>query len=343
MATVDISGLQRVANTYQRDIQMLPYAVMAVVLGQHGITLFPGIQNEHTIVSFLRKQGVAKPYAPGINISDSEAGKMKESKLKVETAYASISDNIKNYKAVVMITPEEMLGSNKTKKHPFEAELMMAVVRTFGEDILDALFNAERDVADESPLGLFDGFETKVKAAVQSGEIATGEGNLIDSGAFDAPANDTDTEAYINLRNWLRQAQKDLLKSSPYLYLPDQVFINVIDAFKNKTSNKAATFIDMQEYLNKGEGLNSNIRIVQSSYMGNGDRIYLSAPGNMDFGMNTLGDETFFEVNRLDKDRNKINYWIQAEYGTRWRQHHKKMFLTNTGSLTANQLSGDYS
>ena len=339
MATITIDQLSRQAVKYQKDIQMLPYSVMLEELAKHGITLFPGVQNEHKIVSFLRKRGVAKPYATDITLNDSDVGKMVESTLKVETAYASIADNVKNYKEVVMVTPDEMLGSNKVKKHPFEVKMMMGVVRTFAEDILDAVFNGERDTADQSPMGLFDGFETKIVDAVTGGEISGGNNNLLDSGVFAAPVDESDFVAYTRLRDWLR-AQNPFLLKNAILLLPQTVARYCMDALKNKTKQKAATIIDFQEYLN--EDVDSNIKIVKSRLMGTGSRIYLTAPGNMDFGMNTLGDETFFEVNRLDKDRNKINYWLQGEYGTRWRNFHEKVFATNTGTLTANRMSGDY-
>jgi len=337
MATVDISSLQRAAVNYQKDIKMLPYAVMAQTLAEHGITLFPGVQNEDVIVSFLRKRGIAKPYAPGITPADSDVGKVVESRLKVETAYASIVDNIKNYKEKVMITPDEMLGSNKSKKHPFEMQIISAVIKTFAEDVLDALFNAERDTTDESPMGLFDGFETKILAQIVSGDIAFHHNNYRETPAFAAPT--TDYDAYTALRNWLRSANPYLLKDA-ILIMPIQIARYFMDGLKNKTAQKAATFIDFQEYLN--EDVNGNIKVVKSRFMGTGDRLILTAPGNMDFGMNTLGDETFVEINRLEKDRNIVNYWLQAEYGVRIRSTHEKSFLTNDGALTANALSGDY-
>jgi hypothetical protein len=340
MASVDITSLLRAAIQYQKDIKFLPYAVMAAVLGEHGINLFPGVQNEDRMITFLRKQGVAKPYHTAVTPSASDVGKVVESILKVETAYAYINDNIKNYKEKFVITPNEMLGSNKTKKHPLEMEIISAIVKTFSEDILDALFNATRNTADETPMGLFDGFETKVLAKIVSGEIAAEEGNYVDSGEFAAPVDANDVTAYNRLRDWVRQADPYLLKQAD-LILPLQVARYCMDALKNKTAQKAATFIDFQEYLR--EDTSSNIRLVKSRYMGTGDRLYLTASGNMDFGMNSLGDEAFVQVRNINVDPNIVNFWIQAEYGVRWRSVHKKTFFTNQGSLTANALSGDYS
>lgn len=340
MASVDITSLQRAAINYQKDIKFLPYAVMAAVLGEHGINLFPGVQNEDRIIKFLRKQGVAKPYHTAVTPAASDVGKVVESILKVEPAYAYINDNIKNYKEKFVITADEMLGSNKTKKHPLEMQIISAIVKTFSEDILDALFNATRNTADETPMGLFDGFETKILSLIVSGEIDEDEGNYVDSGAFEAPSTSSDTTAYDRLRDWVRQADTFLLKNCN-LIMPLQVARYCMDALKNKTAQKAATFIDLQEYLR--EDTTSNVSLIKSRYMGTGNRLYLTAPGNMDFGMNSLGDEAFVQVRNINVDPNIVNFWIQAEYGVRWRSVHKKLFLTNQGSLTANTLSGDYS
>lgn len=340
MATLTVTDLTRLAVKYQKDIKMLPFAVLSEVLGQHGITLFPGVQYKDIIISFLRKQGIAKPYFPGLTIADSDIGKIEESELVVEKAYASVSDNIWNYVTKTLITPDEMLGKNKNKKHPFEVQTMMAIVRTFGEDIIDALFHATRNTNDASPLGLFDGFETKIEAAIVAGSITGGKGNLIPNTAIIAPTSNTDTAPYDNLRDWLRQANPYLLKDG-ILMLPRLITQYAMDGLKNKTAQKADTYIKFMEYLNDDVG--GNLKLVNSRIMGTGDRMYLTAPGNMDFGMNTMGDETFVQVRNIDPDPNIVNYWIQADYGTRWRTFHEKKFLTNSGSLTGSQLSGDYS
>jgi len=340
MATITVTNLTRAAVKYQKDIKMLPYAVLAVVLAEHGINLFPGVQYKDIIVSFLRKQGIAKPYFVGMTPADSDLGKIEESELVVEKAYASVSDNIWNYVQKILVTPDEMLGKNKTKKHPFEVQTMMSIIRTFGEDIIDALFHAERDTGDASPMGLFDGFETKVLAAISSGDITGGKGNYLETEAIIAPTSATDTTPYDILRDWLRAANPYLLKDGNLL-LPRSIARHAMDGLKNKTAQKAATFIDFMEYLN--DDVDGNLKLARSLPMGSGDRMYLTAPGNMDFGMNTLGDDTFVQIRNINADPNIVNYWIQADYGTRWRTFHEKKFFTNDGTLTSNQLSGDYS
>lgn len=340
MAVIDISGLTRLAVNYQSDMRYLPYAVMVETLvNEHQINLLPGIENQDVVTTFLRKRGIAKPLFVGMEVQDSDIGKPVESILKIENAYASVQDDIQNYKEKVIIRPGEKIGQNQTHKHPFEVGIMMGIIRTFSEDILDAVFHAERNTSDLSPMGLFDGFDTKIDDGISDGIIASGLGNIVDSGDFEAPASDTDYTAYHRLRDWLRQAHPDLLKNG-VLHLPRLVARYCMDALKNKTKQKADTFISFVDYLN--DDVDGNLKVVKSRLMGTGDRINLFAPGNMEFGFNSLSDTTFVKIRDINKNPNIVNYWIQAGFGTRWINFHKKVFMTNTGSLTPNLLSGDY-
>jgi len=340
MPVLDIAGLSLLAKKYQMDLRYLPYLILVdQLVNVHKISLLPGVENEDVIRTFLRKGGIAKPLSVGQSVEDSDIGKFEESVLRIENAYASVEDDILNYKEKTIIRAGEQIGINQTKKHPFQVEIMMGIIRTFAEDILDALFNATRNLSDKSPMGLFNGFETKIEAAIATYKIRESYGNIKDSGEFAAPTTGTDITAYIRLRDWLRSANMHL-KRNAVLLLTAQVYQNCFDALQNKTAGKAANFADFQSYLNTDAA--SNISLVKSDIMGSGDRIYLTKPGNMEFGFNSLGDNNFVDVRSINKNPNIINYWIQAGFGTRWISFHEKLFMTNEGTLTANPMSGDY-
>jgi hypothetical protein len=61
MSTVDLTSLAETAIRRQKDLKMLPYAVLRETLGVHGINLLPGIQNKDVLTDFLRKAGIMKP------------------------------------------------------------------------------------------------------------------------------------------------------------------------------------------------------------------------------------------------------------------------------------------
>ena len=90
-------------------------------------------------------------------------------------------------------------------------------------------------------------------------------------------------------------------------------------------------------------GSGGKCKLLRSNIMGTGQRIILTAPGNFDFGMDTLGDETFVQVRNPYEDPNLVQFWIQGKYGTRIRSIHEKVFQVNEGTPVGLQLSGDYS
>ncbi len=318
----------------------MPYAVLTAALAHHGITLFPGVQHKDVIIQYLRKSGIAKPYVPGLTVANSDLGKFQESVLEVKKAYASVKDNIWNYVEKMMISPNEMVGKNKTKKHPAAVLIMMSIVRTFGEDILDALFPAVRDVGDQTPFGCFDGFDTILDAKIAASEISLANKNLVNSGTFETPVNADDTDAIDMMVDWVRNANP-YLKKKALLLLPNDIAQFCGDALANKFKYKDVTTENIQNYIN--QKCSSKIKVIPSLIMGTGQRIQLTVPGNMDFGMNTASDAEFVQVREnMYPDPNEINYWIQADYGCRYRIVHPKTFMMNEGAAVSNSLSGDY-
>ena len=338
MATVDISSLAETAVRRQKDLKMLPYAVLKQTLGIHGINLLPGVQNKDTITDFLRKQGIMRPYKQG-SVSNADLGKAQEMTLEVQTAYASVKDNIQNYKTV-SVGPDVLLGKNKTKKHPWEMVMLTSIVRTFGEDILDCLFPGEYDVNGTTPLDAFDGYDTLIDDFISAGKIATGKNNLVNTGTIAAPSGATDYAAFTKLLAFWRAANPQLRSKPSLLLVPVAIGDMYDDAFFNKFRSKPTTDEYGRTYL---YGTGGKCKIVRSNIMGTGQRIMLIAPGLLDFGMDTLGDEEFVQVRTPFEDPNFVQFWIQGKYGTRIRSIHEKVFQVNEGSAVGLQLSGDYS
>jgi len=338
MSVVDISTLAATAVNRQKDFKMLPYEVLAYVLGVHGINLLPGVQYKDTITDFLRKQGIMQPYVMG-TLNNSNVGKAQEMTLEVKPAYASVKDNIQNYLTTI-IGPDVLLGKNKTKKHPWEVTMISSIVKTFAEDILDCLFQGERDDSAVTPLDAFDGFDTKIDDFITAGAITGGKNNYVPTGTFAAPANESDFNAYNQVLEFYRSANSMLKGKPSLLYLPTAIADMYDDAHFNKFRNKPTS----DEYgRTEVTGSGGRCKIVRSNIMGTGQRIILTVPGNFDFGMDTLGDEAFVQVRNPYEDPNYVQFWLQGKYGTRIRSIHEKVFQVNEGAAVGVQLSGDYS
>lgn len=335
---VDITSLAESAVIYQKDLKMLPFAILRNELGMHGFNLFPNVQNKHVMTAFERKRGIAKPYVAG-DTENSDLGKAVQRILEVHTAYASVKDNIKNYKTV-SIGPDDLLGKNQSKKHPWEMVMLTSVIRTFTEDILDALFAAEYDTDDKSPTGLFDGIDALIASDIADSLIAAAKGNYVATGSLAKPSSESDITAFASLLEFYRAAHPRLKAVPTILLVPVGVSEAYSDAYFNKFRNKPTVDEYNRTIL---EGSNGLCRIKASELMGTGDRIILTVPGNIDFGMNTESDDQFVQVRNPYEDPNYVQFWIQADYGLRIQSVNQKMFQVNDGTPVASALSGDYS
>lgn len=332
MSAVDITSLSETAKRFQKDLKMMPYLTLREELGRLGINLIPGIQNKDVITTFLRKQGIAKPYVSG-TVDNSTVGQAIEETLEVKKAYASVKDNIQNYKKTIM-GPDTLLGKNKSKKHPWQLVMLQSIVKTFGEDILDALFPAAFDTADKSPMGLFNGFDTIIDLKIAAGDVATGKNNLVNTGTINK------TNAWDILKEFWRASHPLMRRANTLLIVPFAISDAYDDHYFAKHASKPEKDDFHRTFL---EGSGRKCRIVPSAILGTGDRIILTAPGNFDFGMDTKGDEDFVQVRTPYEDPNDVQFWIQADYGCRIRAVHEKLFQVNEGTPVPLRLSGDYS
>lgn len=337
MPAIDISTLSESAVNYDRELKTLPYAVLRETLGIHGINVISGIQNKDVITNFFRKGGMAKPYTPNPT-ERSDVGKTQERTLQTHKAFASVVDEPSRFKTTI-VGPDVLLGKNKTKQHPWELIMLQSIVRTFSEDIIDALFPAKYDTADRSPQGLFDGFDTLVDADITSGLISAANKNLVATGAINKPASDTDTQAYDKLLAFYQAANPFLRTASTNLLIP----FGMGDAYDLAYFNKYKTKPTMDNFGRTVlDGSGGKCTLVRSLAMGTGQRIMLTVPGNLDFGLDTESDDQFVQVRDIFEDPNFVQFWIQADYGCRIRNVDTKVFQINDGTPAANAMSGDY-
>jgi len=341
MSVVDISTLQETAVRRAKDLKTLAFAVMAPRLGAMGISLIENIQNKDVITNFERKAGIAKPYVVG-TVEDGEVGKAIESVLEVFLAYANVKDNIQNYKKIE-VGPDVLIGKNKSKKHPWQMVMLSSIAKTFGEDILyGSLFHAVRDATDRSPLGIFNGYHTILDSLVSDGDIAVSKGNYDTSiGEITAPTDESDHDAADQILAFYRLANKFLKDRPSNLIMSHELADIYDDAYRNMNRYKPEYDVYGRTILH---GSQNKCTIVRSSEIGDGQRMILTTPGNLQFGTDKMDDANFVQVRNREEDPNIVQFWLQAQFGTRIRSFNKKeLFINNQSEGNANALSGDYS
>lgn len=334
----DLTLLQETAQRFDKDLKLLPVEKLRLEMGRLGITLYPNVQNKDVATNFERKGGILLPYTPTGTVTNKDVGKALESILEVKTAYASVKDNIKNYQKY-MVGPDDLLGKNQTKKHPWNMTMLWAIVSTFGEDLLDSLFPGARDDDGTTPQAAFDGYDTKIDAYIAAGTIAAAKGNYVATEVLTDPSDSSDTTAYDTLLNFWKAAHPALRRAQSRLLVPWDVYMAYNAAFFNKFKYAPPVDEYQRTYLH---GTGNKCLLVPSDAMGTGDRVILTIAGNMHFGMNNQSDEQFVQVRDPYEDPNFKQFWIQGDYGTRILSVNEKVFQVNDGTPVANSLAGDY-
>jgi hypothetical protein len=342
MSIVNITSLNKVNETYQKDFMVLPYALLIPTLQELKISMLE-VNNKDVVVVKERKGGLARPYVAGTVSMATEIARLKERALQTYDAYAALKDNVKNYRAKnVLFDAASNKVNNKTKQHPLERDIITDQIIVVAEDIVDSLFFAERDVSDLTPMGMANGFNTLIDALVSAGDVSTDLGNLVSCGALTAPINTTDLTAFNSLKTWLRNVDQKIRGKQLILYIPNDSLINVKDALENKkTSYKDVNFDSLLTQLRE-DCMLPNLQIVSHYALGAGDRLILTEPGNLDLGMNTFSDAGFVQVRNPYEDPNEVQFWMQWEIGMRIKNIHKRGFMVSDGTVTSNPLSGDY-
>jgi len=339
MPPITVSGLNRAAEQYEPTLRKLPFLVLMDVLSEMQINL-KEVTYKDTLIQFERKAGSSKPYAAGTIDYTSEIGKMIERSLIVLPCYNAIKEHIQNYAAVAVLNPTGDKINNQTKKHPLEKEILEALVRTIGEDILDSIFHGTRNTADKSPLGMLDGYFTQIATEIAAGTIATAHGNYATSGTLPVPSSDS--YAFDRLYTWIRKAHPQLRKKAAALYISPSALINAKDALSYLLGiNRLDAFDRFLPYLRQVADA-PNLEIISTDALGSGSQLVLAKPRLLDLGMNTKTDVQFIQARNPYEDPNYVQFWSQWELGARINSLHEKEFFCNEQTNTATDMAGDY-
>lgn len=342
--TVNVEGLSRASVVFNNALRELPYFKINQIAKLLAFNII-AVQGEDIRINKRRKAGILRPYVKGLTLGQNqELIKFDEFKLKPEMVYAEIKDNILEYKEKKVLSNQGEWVDNKTKKHPLEFLILTDKVISFAEDIIFNLFFAERDVAIPTPATAFTGFFPKLDILQVAGEVSVAKGNLVNTGAFVKPTDDTDTEAYDKLVDFVASAHP-LLKNRPCdLYAAEKPMEAARRAFHNMV--RSHTYPTMEQMLAslRSDANCANLTWLTHPCLGNGDKLMMMDHTEklLDVGVNNDSDKDFVQVRNPYPDPNEVQFWIQASYDTRFGDIHEKVFRTNDQSNTANNYAGDF-
>lgn len=193
---------------YCRD-HMKELLTVAMLSGEwkKNYNLMAGIKDELMLTALVLKS-VVKPWIKDWNPKAS-TGDLIPRILKVRMGQVEEEEVPTAYRNSWLA--KQLTGGVDSTDHPFEAELLMAIIAQINEDIyLKALWDGVYDAAGVDPEDLFNGFNTIINAEVTAGNIsATPNGtnklkwaNLHPTGTIDA------TNAVDKLKKMYRDVTK---------------------------------------------------------------------------------------------------------------------------------------
>ena len=343
--TVDVAGIQKAAQTYDKVLRTLPYFALES-LSKALLLNVKEVSMENIITHQRRRAGITQAYKPGHIGSYAESLLAFEtSSLKVAETVTKTKDNIHNYDDVDV----QFLGGkpvdNTARKHPLEYRILKALVQSHLEDIVFAVFGGERDDSSDSAMAAIDGVYTKADALLIAGELTAARGNFATTGAFLMPTDESDTSAYDILVEFIGGAN-DMLRTSfggiPQLLTPTNVLNAARAALRNKLKAiKYPTMAETLEHLRE-DALAPDLLINTHVSLGQGSRLIMQKVGNIDLGWNTKAASSFVKIRDIYEDPNDFQFWLQAAYGMRIIDWHEKKFRTNEQTNDVPSLAGDY-
>ncbi len=150
-------------------------------------------------------------------------------------------------------------------------------------------------------------------------------------------------EAFDRIVEFLRSANP-FLRQNGILYMTQDAMFRAMEALGNKLKYKNA--LEWEVFLNHLRGLTAapKLEIISHPILGTGSRLMYTVPDNLDFGLETRGDEQFVQVRAPYEDPNIAQFWMQWKAGTRVTSIHPKTFMVNDQTNSAwDGISGDYS
>lgn len=342
--TVNITDLSRAAVTYNNVLRELPFYTFQEAAKALKINIL-SVKGEDVLISKRRTADFLRPYKAGLPLNDQkELLKFYESKLKPETVYAEVNDNVLGYKDKKVISNAGEPVNNKTKKHPLEFLILKDLVISVSEDVLFNMFHAQRDEDTASAITSFNGFFYKLSLLVTAGEIAAGKNNLKNTGAFaQATENvETDYSNYTKMVTFIKSAHPLLRRGDVLLYAAENPLTQIRTDFRKMV--KSFDYPSLEQVVEKlrSDADCPGLQIVKHEAYGTGDKLILTKPGNMDFGVGEESDRNYVQVRNPHLDPNVVQFWIQAAYDTRINDIHPKLFQTNEQSNAKLDLAGDY-
>nr|DAL63017.1 MAG TPA_asm: major capsid protein [Caudoviricetes sp.] len=301
------------------------------------INVIEDVEYAQSQIIFRRKGGEARRYQRGETLT-ATLGYMEESKLVITTIWTRHVQNLQNFREK---EPFKIAGSNETYNAPVSEMLIREIGKQHAGDVLSNLFFGSEAKGVKDPLGLYDGYWTKIDQAINAQRISKKFGNLVDMTPINDSPETQDGENYDNFVNWVNGWHPTLRNAEHVVvYMSPESEQKIIQSYMRKFTGFQRESNDSKSFRFFGM---KNIEIVSHAIIGKGDRMFATVPGNLEFAMD---EESNWNAVLMDHDQNDFNnliFQIQSNAGVRILDINATKFCVNNGSIKQiEQLNGDY-
>lgn len=341
MAFIGIDNLTHVKDRLQTNIIMGPAYYSADELKRMAIKVITGVEFKDTATIFNRKGGTARRKVVGQS-QNSALGYLTERVLEAHIVWDHYTANEDDFQEKpVMITINGSAQASFPKTEDFVNQIGIA----FNDNVFPCIWHGDENSA-KAEMALFNGLHANLDKDIANGEVSEAAGNLIPCAALDSPASEGDSSAWEEFVKWYNKWHPALKRRETVVYMSTAYGNYLADAYEQKhRSHLAVNFIPdangnfkVREY--------PKITFCPSDDFGEGTRMIATIPGNMEFGVNNEGDQSFVSIMHGDPtpggDHKTITFQIQGVFGTRILRINAACFVTNGGTIEDKYWSGDY-
>lgn len=340
-------ALTHVAEQVGKQIIMGPAYDDPELLDRLGITVISGVQFKKTDHLLVRKGGTTRRKKVGTPV-ENKIGFLKERTLVAKLTWNRYKDNIDNYVETVFGTDGKPGG-----EYPFSTQACQAILASYAEDLKSNLFFGDMD-NDESPdeekqkLSLYDGFHTDIAHDIADGIISAENKNLVPCEDISAPIDAHDSTPFDTVQEWWSKWEPRLRQQKRVILHCDILRgIYIAQGYSNKYHGNAKV-----QYINGSDGKpNGNfivpemphVEFAPSDAWGVGTRMMATIPGNLQYGVDTLNNQSFVKVQfGSGEDVQDVIFQVQSIQGTRLMNPLASAFVISNGTIAENTVNGDY-
>lgn len=286
----------------------------------------------------LTKGHTSRQWHMGDTIENT-AGRLVEREMVTYLAWNRFRVNKDQFRCLPTVIGDQI-------SYPEAAATIKAAVEEFTNDVFDNIVHGdiENDKLPETSglrhLGLFDGWMTDIARDIAKGDVTP----ITLTNSFDEPTGPTDVRAWLAWKE-LRAALDPALRNAPktlYIMTPQNAEA-IATAYANWKGNHPGFEFGRNELGNYTIPGYPTDEICFDDNLGVGDKVIVTVPGNLEYGVDTRkGNYSFSVEPETSRDNDDFILQPKAAHGTRVFRVDKKHFAITDGSLKPSALAADY-